>query len=197
MGSHHLEYGFPSTHSTNSVSIALYLHTILYDFYKSEGSTLSALQFHLAQVFLVIYAASIVFGRLYCAMHSFTDCVAGILLGTAIWAVQWTWGQTFETWMSASGWLGTGFICSARFVPSIDSFKQYPLPQLRSPCSWSTSTLNPLMIAHASRTPSPSSPLCSALRLRAGTAPTGTSTQIQDSSFPELPAGKAKHCRIG
>ncbi|KAH9916229.1 PAP2-domain-containing protein, partial [Amylocystis lapponica] len=29
MGSHHLEYGFPSTHSTNSVSIALYCFSLL------------------------------------------------------------------------------------------------------------------------------------------------------------------------
>ncbi|KAG9020885.1 hypothetical protein FS837_007782, partial [Tulasnella sp. UAMH 9824] len=35
IGSHHLEYGFPSTHSTNSISIALHFHSIFYSLFKS------------------------------------------------------------------------------------------------------------------------------------------------------------------
>ncbi|KAG9022991.1 hypothetical protein FS837_006056 [Tulasnella sp. UAMH 9824] len=53
---------------------------------------------------LVVYAASIVFGRLYCGMHSFTDCTAGVLLGTMIWAAQWTWGPLLDQWFSTPGW---------------------------------------------------------------------------------------------
>ncbi|KAI0945106.1 hypothetical protein AcV7_001736 [Taiwanofungus camphoratus] len=38
MGSHHLEYGFPSTHSANSVSIALYFFTLLRRLYTTPAS---------------------------------------------------------------------------------------------------------------------------------------------------------------
>ncbi len=40
---------------------------------------------------LIIYTFSIVFGRLYTAMHSFTDCLMGVLLGTVIWWVHTDW----------------------------------------------------------------------------------------------------------
>lgn len=39
-------------------------------------------------------------------MHSFTDCVMGVLLGTAIWAVQVLYGAVFERWMTTPGWIG-------------------------------------------------------------------------------------------
>ncbi|KAH7332750.1 phosphatidic acid phosphatase type 2/haloperoxidase [Rhizoctonia solani] len=102
VGSHHLEYGFPSTHSTNSVSIALYLHTLARNGLANEA--ISPFAYHIIQVLLVIYAFSIVFGRLYCAMHSFTDCAAGVVVGTAIWAAQLQWGSAFDLWISSNGW---------------------------------------------------------------------------------------------
>lgn len=40
---------------------------------------------------LFIYAFTVVFGRLYTAMHSFTDCLMGIALGTAIWWWHTSW----------------------------------------------------------------------------------------------------------
>lgn len=51
--------------------------------------------------------------RVYCAMHSFTDCVTGVTLGTAIWAVQWLFGDAFERWMVTPGWMGelAHFLC--------------------------------------------------------------------------------------
>lgn len=39
-------------------------------------------------------------------MHSFTDCVMGVTLGTAIWAIQWLFGDVFERWMATPGWMG-------------------------------------------------------------------------------------------
>ncbi|EKM76419.1 hypothetical protein AGABI1DRAFT_78483 [Agaricus bisporus var. burnettii JB137-S8] len=95
MGSHHLEYGFPSTHSTNSISIALLLFAYIYDLtyppLSSTPTTLSPTTFIILSVILAIYAFSIVFGRLYTAMHSFTDCFCGVFLGTAIWWVSSSW----------------------------------------------------------------------------------------------------------
>lgn len=95
MGSHHLEYGFPSTHSTNSISIALLLFAYVYDLaYPPSPSTspsISSASFIILSIILSIYAFSIVFGRLYTAMHSFTDCLFGVILGTAIWWVSTSW----------------------------------------------------------------------------------------------------------
>ena len=91
MGTHHLEYGFPSTHSTNSVSIALFLFGQIYLLAQSNPDAadsepmISSQTYTLMVVGLIIYTFSIVFGRIYTAMHSFTDCAAGVLLGSAIW----------------------------------------------------------------------------------------------------------------
>ncbi|GJJ10601.1 hypothetical protein Clacol_004828 [Clathrus columnatus] len=116
MGTHHLEYGFPSTHSTNSISLTLYLHTLLYRFYttgslfpfftaESDIATpgLSPITFHLLQLALAWYACTIVFGRIYCGMHSFTDCVAGSLLGAAIWLVHWFIEDWVDVWARSGG----------------------------------------------------------------------------------------------
>ncbi len=46
---------------------------------------ISSQTYTLMCVGLVFYTFSIVFGRLYTAMHSFTDCVMGVLLGGGIW----------------------------------------------------------------------------------------------------------------
>ncbi|GAB1527927.1 dihydrosphingosine 1-phosphate phosphatase [Rhizoctonia solani] len=124
VGTHHLEYGFPSTHSTNSVSIALYFHTLSHT--ALVNGVISPLMYHIIQVLLVVYAFSIVFGRLYCAMHSFTDCIAGIAVGTAIWAAQLQWGGTFDTWVTTSGWsvpviiLVTGLFLVHRHAEPVD-----------------------------------------------------------------------------
>ncbi|KAE9407611.1 hypothetical protein BT96DRAFT_809540 [Gymnopus androsaceus JB14] len=88
LGNHHLEYGFPSTHSTNSVSIALffwgYLHTSSLSPFSASPSE-SILPYFSCSLILFVYAFSIVFGRIYTAMHSFTDCAVGVLLGALIW----------------------------------------------------------------------------------------------------------------
>ncbi|KAF8970350.1 PAP2 superfamily-domain-containing protein [Flammula alnicola] len=127
IGSHHLEYGFPSTHSTNSVSIALfffgYVHrlasipiTVVNTLPSSlMNGTFAALLnstevivetvltpeirepiisqglYILLSTILFIYAFSVVFGRLYTAMHSFTDCLMGIFLGAGIWWWHTSW----------------------------------------------------------------------------------------------------------
>jgi dihydrosphingosine 1-phosphate phosphatase len=62
-----LEYGFPSTHSTNAVSVALYCLTLL-EKSRAEISPgwRAALQFA-----AWLYAASVLMGRIYCGMHGF------------------------------------------------------------------------------------------------------------------------------
>jgi hypothetical protein len=78
----------PSTHSTNCVSIALFffghLHELAFPVDFATPS-LSLPTYVMLTVGLLWYATSIVFGRLYTAMHSFTDCITGVLLGAGIW----------------------------------------------------------------------------------------------------------------
>jgi len=62
-----LEYGFPSTHSANAVSVALYGLTLLE---KSKDSMSGIVRFIL-QVVIWVYMISVVLGRIYCGMHGF------------------------------------------------------------------------------------------------------------------------------
>ncbi|KAF7321362.1 Sphingosine-1-phosphate phosphatase [Mycena kentingensis (nom. inval.)] len=87
IGTHHLEYGFPSTHSANSVSIALlfwaYFHELAF---PNDGEASMAFPVYVAcTAGLVFYVASVVFGRIYLAMHSFTDCIVGVVVGIYTW----------------------------------------------------------------------------------------------------------------
>ena len=84
-------------------------------------------------VLLIIYTFSIVFGRLYTAMHSFTDCTMGIVLGTLIWWVQTSW-EGFPILFGHSDrgyghlvWLGVGKVHTPLPVPISSSL---PLPDL-------------------------------------------------------------------
>lgn len=62
-----LEYGFPSTHSANSVSVALYLLA-----WVLEAVPPQSLERTIAITGLSVYVFSVVFGRIYCGMHSLT-----------------------------------------------------------------------------------------------------------------------------
>lgn len=82
IGSYHLEYGFPSTHSANAVgmSIALYYFLIqirktisyLIDFKLMEphGWGVSLTSQPLSEFLIVFYTCTVIYGRLYLGMHS-------------------------------------------------------------------------------------------------------------------------------
>jgi hypothetical protein len=106
IGTHHLEYGFPSTHSTNSVSFAVYLFLLL----RAEASNpdsifASPFAYQLAVSAITWYAGSIVLGRLYCGMHSFTDCIVGSLLGATIGGIQGLYGDQIEAYVAGANWV--------------------------------------------------------------------------------------------
>ena len=61
---------------------------------------------------------TIVFGRLYNGMHSFTDCVVGTTLGTSIWLVHWTVGASVDRWIVNGGWQGMSH--NSRASPLVD-----------------------------------------------------------------------------
>lgn len=75
IGTHHLEYGFPSTHSTNSVSIAAYLYMWVLLF-RQNPEAATELGVHavfanrLWEAGLLFYSFSVVYGRIYAGMHS-------------------------------------------------------------------------------------------------------------------------------
>lgn len=94
-GSAALEYGFPSTHSTNAVSVAVYALGLL----SSPESTLSAQVTFTLQAVTYIYVVSIVLGRLYCGMHGMLDCSVGCAMGAAIGLAQFHYGPAFETFI--------------------------------------------------------------------------------------------------
>jgi len=83
-GSAALEYGFPSTHSTNAVSVAVYALLALND----PSSTVSPTMKLSLEILSYAYATSIIVGRVYCGMHGFFDVVIGSLLGAMISVLQ-------------------------------------------------------------------------------------------------------------
>ncbi|KAK9446794.1 PAP2 superfamily-domain-containing protein [Limtongia smithiae] len=98
-GSAALEYGFPSTHSTNAVSAALVL---LYTA-REQKDEMSPLMFVLVQILAWLYMTSIVLGRIYCGMHGFLDVVVGTLLGVALFAVRWCFADVIDAFVTAPG----------------------------------------------------------------------------------------------
>ncbi|KAK2763300.1 hypothetical protein FQN54_009936 [Arachnomyces sp. PD_36] len=94
-GSAALEYGFPSTHATNAVSVVVYALHLL----QSPDSTVPPTMNTILQCVLYVYATSIVVGRLYCGMHGFSDVIVGSLLGALIAFVQCSFGDTFDNYV--------------------------------------------------------------------------------------------------
>ncbi|KAI0687708.1 hypothetical protein BC835DRAFT_1286229 [Cytidiella melzeri] len=127
IGSHHLEYGFPSTHCTNSVSMALYFFTVLRRLHTTpvtvtlsesvlQNAThsiqevlpqmmISQTTYYLGCMILLFYTFSIVYGRLYTGMHSFTDCTIGVLIGVGIWGLFELCGDAVDQWLITAGWI--------------------------------------------------------------------------------------------
>jgi hypothetical protein len=122
----------PSTHSANSVSLALFFFAHIHELAFPSTPTPASLSFPAYAALttcLAVYATSIVFGRLYTAMHSFSDCAVGVFLGAIIWLAHtsfpgfsltiplpsalaaapytytatlfpgWGWGAFLETWI--------------------------------------------------------------------------------------------------
>lgn len=100
-GSAALEYGFPSTHTTNAVSVATYC---LYHLSAAQDQY-TTLGFRLAMLGCLCYATSISVGRMYCGMHGFFDVIFGALLGALIAAVRVSFGPGFDAWIIADGWI--------------------------------------------------------------------------------------------
>ncbi|KAF9150366.1 hypothetical protein BG015_007833, partial [Linnemannia schmuckeri] len=122
-----LEYGFPSSHSTNAISVALFLYCHLL---TTDPASWSPYTRELSIFGLIVYAVSIIYGRLYCGMHSITDCIGGTLIGVGIWATQWTFRHTIEYYMVSPVWWVPPFVVATGiFLVSI-----IPDPVDNCPC---------------------------------------------------------------
>lgn len=90
-----LEYGFPSTHSTNAVSVVVYAVFLLRSASSDINSTLKAT----LEIASYLYASSIILGRLYCGMHGFLDVLIGGILGALLSVLQCLYGGDFDNFM--------------------------------------------------------------------------------------------------
>lgn len=100
-GSAALEYGFPSTHSANAVSVAVYALLLLH----SPDNTFAPTTKLVLEIAAYFYAASIVFGRLYCGMHGFLDVIIGSSLGAVISFLEFHLGPPLDEYMHSSSWV--------------------------------------------------------------------------------------------
>jgi hypothetical protein len=87
-----LEYGFPSTHTTNAVSVAAYALLAL----NSPDSTVHPTVKLLLEFLSYLYAISMMLGRLYCGMHGFFDVIVGAILGFLLTIIQLGYGDKFD-----------------------------------------------------------------------------------------------------
>ncbi|KAI0402348.1 PAP2 superfamily-domain-containing protein [Xylaria palmicola] len=125
-GSAALEYGFPSTHSANAVSVAVYALLCLRSpdnsFQPNTKLALEALSY--------FYAVSIVFGRLYCGMHGFVDVVIGSIMGAAITLVEFYYVPPLDLFLQQNGW--TAIL--AAILTIIVLVRVHPEPADDCPC---------------------------------------------------------------
>ncbi|KAG5357333.1 Dihydrosphingosine 1-phosphate phosphatase [Yarrowia sp. C11] len=96
-GSAALEYGFPSTHTTNAVSVTLLFLQKLYECRDS----LSSFSFESLRALCLLYGASIICGRIYCGMHGFLDVISGFLLGALLWWIRFAFGDLMDATTTA------------------------------------------------------------------------------------------------
>ncbi|KAH8816248.1 sphingosine-1-phosphate phosphohydrolase-like protein [Xylogone sp. PMI_703] len=125
-GSAALEYGFPSTHSANAVSVATYALFTLY----SPDSQLTPSTKLFLEGLSYFYAFSIVLGRLYCGMHGFLDVIIGSIIGALIAAVEWFYGPEIDRSLHTGSWWGPALIA----VSIIILVRIHPEPADDCPC---------------------------------------------------------------
>jgi hypothetical protein len=125
-GSAALEYGFPSSHSTNAVSVAVYAIQMLRSYPDQSYSSL----YFAGQMLFYFYAVSIVFGRLYCGMHGFLDVVVGSHLGALIAVIQLMYGERLDAWIFDDTYLNITIVTLVVFV----LVRIHPEPADDCPC---------------------------------------------------------------
>lgn len=121
-----LEYGFPSTHATNALSVAMFA---VYQLRQAQNEW-SITSYRLICLAFCCYVASITLGRLYTGMHGYFDVIVGGILGVF---VAWLWiayGPAYDFWLLEDGWLRPAFTVLALAL----AVKFNPEPADNCPC---------------------------------------------------------------
>ena len=121
-----LEYGFPSTHTTNAVSVALFA---LHQLHQSEADR-SATSYKVLCGAFYCYATSITLGRVYCGMHGFFDVLIGGILGAFVAWLRITYGPLYDSWILSDGWLRPAIVVLILAV----AIRFHPEPADDCPC---------------------------------------------------------------
>ncbi|KIN01283.1 hypothetical protein OIDMADRAFT_54416 [Oidiodendron maius Zn] len=125
-GSAALEYGFPSTHSANAVSVAVYT---LFAIHSPDCEMHDTTKLIL-EVVSYFYAFSIILGRLYCGMHGFLDVIIGSIIGAIISAVEYMYAPGMDRFLHNSSWVGPAIIA----IVIICLVRIHPEPADDCPC---------------------------------------------------------------
>ena len=125
-GSAALEYGFPSTHSANAVSVAVYT---LFAIHSPDCEMHDTTKLIL-EVVSYFYAFSIILGRLYCGMHGFLDVIIGSIVGAIISAVEYMYAPDMDRFLHNSSWVGPAIIA----IVIIGLVRIHPEPADDCPC---------------------------------------------------------------
>ncbi|KAI9754005.1 MAG: hypothetical protein M1815_005904 [Lichina confinis] len=95
-----LEYGFPSTHSTNAMSVAVYMFILLH----SETFDLDPSVRLVFECVLCWFALTLMVGRLYCGMHGFLDVGVGGFVGVVLALSEAAYGEWFDLLLYSSSY---------------------------------------------------------------------------------------------
>lgn len=125
-GSAALEYGFPSTHTTNAMSVGLYA---LYHITSSRESY-STTVYYLLCAACCWNTVSIALGRLYCGMHGFFDVVIGGILGAFIAGIRLAYGPAFDNWIFSGEWTRAAIVVLILAI----AVRVHPEPADNCPC---------------------------------------------------------------
>lgn len=125
-GSAALEYGFPSTHSANAVSVAVYT---LFAIHSPDCEMHDTTKLIL-EVVSYFYAFSIILGRLYCGMHGFLDVIIGSIIGAIISAIEYMYAPDMDRFLHNSSWIGPAMIA----IVIICLVRIHPEPADDCPC---------------------------------------------------------------
>jgi hypothetical protein len=125
-GSAALEYGFPSTHSANAVSVAVYT---LFAVHSPDCQLQDSTKL-IMEVVSYFYAFSIILGRLYCGMHGFLDVIVGSIIGVAIAVIECVYGPEMDKFIYNSSWIAPAIVA----VVIIGLVRVHPEPADDCPC---------------------------------------------------------------
>ena len=121
-----LEYGFPSTHSANAVSVTIYAVSIM----RAPGAVISPNVKLLFDIAFGAYALAIMLGRLYCGMHGFLDVVFGGALGALLAMLQICFGDSFDHFLHSGSLKAPLLVCLIILV----LVRIHPEPADNCPC---------------------------------------------------------------